>query len=116
MKEKTPQNTEKSWEGTFDNYWAPAIEQAFTFLYQRHLIRSTPIDDARKVARELKSFITRIRQEERERVRKIVEGMKKPLWNDDIKKHTTNIVRHNLIDEILKRLSENEAENGCISK
>jgi hypothetical protein len=34
----------------------------------------------------------------------IIERMKKPLWNADVKKHTQNVIRHNILNDTIKAL------------
>jgi len=52
----------------------------------------------------------RDRQHLLQTIRKEVEGKKKPLWNDDVKKHVENITRHNTLDEVLTLLTTLEEE------
>jgi len=48
------------------------------------------------------------KQSERERIRGMVEKLKKPLWDDDPNRYLENISRHNTLDEVLNLLSERE--------
>lgn len=48
--------------------------------------------------------LTLTRQQAFDEAVEIVKGMKKPLWNDDIRKHTDNVIRHNTLDNIIQTL------------
>lgn len=42
----------------------------------------------------------------KQRVKEKANSMKKILWNNDIKKHTENITRHNTLNEILEAMEK----------